>query len=182
MLQARGIISSVLIAIAMACSCVHGVVIEGSVVNEKGKGVPRASVSLIVSIRTTISSRKIAARGVTSDDGLFKIETTNPPTELSPMQLMIEAAGYAVGQVRLPIPGKRDADKPIKLAPISLSSPIRLRAQFLDSNGKPIEGLEVFLNHLLDGRDLLGTSDWWSLEIPPEARERFSRKTDAGGF
>src|SRR5258706_1778111 len=158
----------------------YGLVITGKVIDDKNVPVAKARVSLIVPSPPSYA-QKIAATVLTSDNGSFQIEAADS-SDPQMMQLMIESDAHAIAQARVL---RRDPDvttRTIELAPITLSSPIELRAQFLDPAGKPLEGLKVVPDLLMGGGDSMGITNWWMLQIPEEARERYTRKTDAEGF
>jgi len=178
----RRILSVLSIVLATLVSTrAYGLVISGKVIDGKNVPVANARVSLIVPVHRPSGFGKIAASVTSSDNGSFQMEAAD---SLDPqmMQLMIESDAHAIAQARVPVPNPEVTRKTIEMGPITLSSPVQLRTQFLDPAGKPVEGMKVFLNLLFDGGDLKENSGWWSLQVPEEARDRYTRTTDAEGF
>jgi uncharacterized GH25 family protein len=144
----------------------------GKVVDEQGRPIPGAKVTLyemIYNMATSSYEIKPSGQVETNADGAFSFNRTLDTENFRRGQIVAEKEGFALGPAAWDM--RRDSELEIKL-----SQPKELAGVVVDENDKPIANAEVSIPMLIIGsmRDEQGLAG-------PTAVEKFTTSTDADG-
>jgi len=148
-----------------AASCAETLMVTGKVMDETGKPVAGAEVSM--SVVNARDSRPVTTQS--APDGSFRLQFEGTRPQVLAVQAL--APGFAVGQARY------SSDQPGPVL-VRLSPETAIRGRVLDQDGKPVTGAEVTLGMLTPPGPREHALD---RAVLTESMTAFHCRSDAGG-